>query len=109
MPVAENRDPRAIELRLQVGLRAVRDDEIRAQGEDALDVRVEQRADARQRLHLGRELVVAADGDDLRPGADGKEHLGQRRNQRHDARGSGSAAAARTRAIRERERCAPRR
>ena len=31
----------------------------------------------RQRLHFGRELVVAADADHLRSGADRKQHLGQ--------------------------------
>src|SRR5262249_15741534 len=51
-----------------------------------LHVRIEQRTDTRQRFHLGRKLVVAADRDDLWAGADGKQHFGQRRYQRHDAR-----------------------
>ena len=49
------RMPARVELCLRVGLRAVDDDEVRPQRQDALGVRVEQRADARQLLHLRRE------------------------------------------------------
>ena len=44
--IVEDADARALELRLQVGLRAVDDDQIRPQRQDALDVGIEQRADA---------------------------------------------------------------
>ena len=53
-------------------LAPVDDDEIRLQRQDPLDVRIEQRSDARQLLHLGRIGVEAADGDDLRTCADAR-------------------------------------
>ena len=65
--IAERAVTRSPELRLQVGLRAVDDDEIRPQRQDALGVGIDQRADLRQRLHLGRELVVAADATTCDP------------------------------------------
>ena len=83
--IDERPDAGARELRLQVRLRAVDDDQVRPQRQDALGVGIEQRADARQLLHLRRELVEAADADHLRSGADREQHLGQRRHERHDA------------------------
>jgi hypothetical protein len=72
-------------LRAQIGLRAVEDDEVRPQRKDPLDVRIEQRADARQRVHLGRKAIVAADGDDAIARAHREQHLGRRGNDRDDA------------------------
>ena len=61
----------------EIVLAAIDDDEVRPQRQNALDVGVEQRADAGKRCDLGRLLVVAADGDDAWPGADGKQNLGR--------------------------------
>ena len=65
--VDEDRNLRALELLPQVGLAAVDGDQIRLQREDALDVRIDERADALQLLDLRRIAIEAADGDDLRP------------------------------------------
>jgi hypothetical protein len=53
-------------------LRTVDDDEIRAQGENSLGVGIQQRPDARKRFRFRREVVIAADADDLRAGANGE-------------------------------------
>jgi hypothetical protein len=74
--IVEDADARARELLLEFRLAAVDDRRDRLERQDALDVRIEQRADVRQRLHLGRISVVAADRDNARPGADLVEHLG---------------------------------
>ena len=74
------------ELRQHIGLAAIDDDEIRPEREDALDVRVEQRAHPWQALDLRREMVEAADANDPRPGAEREQHLGDRGDQRDDSR-----------------------
>ncbi len=74
------------ELGFQRVLRTVGEHEDRAEREDPFHVGIQQRAHARQLLHLGRVVVVAADGDHLRACADGEEHLGQCRHERNDAR-----------------------
>src|SRR5262245_51620710 len=84
-------DAGAGELRLQFGLRPVDNDEIRTQRKNPLGVRIEQRSNARQRFRFGREVIIAADTDDLPPGADCKQHFGHVRHER-DAPTSRSAA-----------------
>ena len=49
------------------------------QREDPFRIRIEQRADARKPLHLGRIRIEAADAGHPAAGADGKEDLGERR------------------------------
>ena len=83
--IVEERNRRALELLLQIGLAAVGDDEIGPQRNDALGVGIDQRADGRQRSHFRRLDVVGADGDDLRPGADREQDLGDVRDERNDA------------------------
>ena len=72
------------ELRLQILLAPVDRDEIRPEREDPLEVRIEQRPDPLEILHLRRVLVEAADADDLRSRANREQHLGERRHQRDD-------------------------
>src|SRR4029453_103009 len=86
----------ARDLPLQFALRSIDNDEIRTQRQNPLGVRIEQRPDARQRFRVGREVVIAADADDLRSGADGKQHLGDVRDERDDTT-SGSTARGRPR------------
>src|SRR5262249_2979297 len=81
------------ELRLQFGLRPVDNDEIRTQRKNPLGVRIEQRSNAGQRFRFGREVVIAADADHLRSGADREQHLGYVRHERDDPT---SRSAART-------------
>ena len=64
MLVAEVRDPGAIEPLDQLLLRRVDDDEVRFDGEDALDARIEQPAHPRQTIDVGGKVIVAADGRD---------------------------------------------
>ena len=85
VPVVEDGNRRPLELPLEVGLRAVDGDEIGSQRHHPFDVGIEERADPGQRRHLGRIGVEAAHRHDLRTGADGEEHLGERRDQRDDA------------------------
>ena len=84
MCVAEHRHARPCQLLPQVVLGAVDHRQVRPQTEDTLEIGIEQCADARQPVHLGRLVVVAADGHDTRPGADGKEDLCRRGHQRHN-------------------------
>ena len=70
MSIREDPNARARELAFQLGLRAVHDDEVRPQRKDPLGIGVQQRADARKRFGLRRKVIVGADADDLRPGAD---------------------------------------
>ncbi len=77
---------RALELRAQVRLAGVNHHEIRAQRQDPLDVGIDQRADSRQLLDLGRKPVEAADRHDLRARADREQHLGDGGDDRDDAR-----------------------
>ena len=78
MDVGKIRHARPIQLRPQIVLRAVDDDQVGPQREDPLDVRIEQRANAGQLLDCGRKAVVAADGDDAIAGAHREQHLGGR-------------------------------
>ena len=75
----------SIELRAQLRLRAVDDDEIGTERDDAFDVGIEQRADARQLPDFWRKPIVAADRHDAIAGTHGEQHLGGRRNDRDDA------------------------
>ena len=87
VPVFVVANRRARQLRHQIGLTAVEQHEIRPERDDAFHIRIEQRADSRERLHLGRILVVAADRDDAIARADGEDHLGQRGHEADDPRG----------------------
>ena len=89
MAIVEHADAGARELLLQVGLAAVHDHQVRLQRKDALDIRIEQGADARQLRHRRRVRVVAADGDHARAGTDFVKHLGHRGDEGDDARGLG--------------------
>ncbi len=80
MPVVEDRYRGARELRHKILLRAIHEHEIRPQADDSLDVRIEQRTDARQIFHLWR-VVITAHGRQLRPCADGEEHVCERWHQ----------------------------
>ncbi len=60
-------------------------DEVGLVGGDRLDVRLVGREVGRR--HLGGEVGLVVDGDDLVAGADGEEHLRRRRRQRDDALG----------------------
>ena len=57
--VQEQRDSRALELLVEVGLCVVHDHEVRLERQHALDSRIEQ-PDARQPFHLGGEAIVVA-------------------------------------------------
>ena len=87
MLVVEDRNRRAFELSLEVLLAGVGEHEIGPKGEDALEIRIDQCADARAGLHFGRIAVEAADAGHFGSGPDGKEHFRQRRYQRHDPLG----------------------
>ena len=84
--VREHRDLRAIELRFQVLLRAVDDDQVGSQRQNPLQVGIQERPHARQRSDRRRLLIVAAHRDDLRARADRKQDLCHCRHQRDDAR-----------------------
>jgi len=81
------------ELSLQSGLRPIDNDEIWTQRKNPLGIRIEQRSDARERFRLGREVVIAADADHLRSGADREQHFRDIRDERDDP-ASWSAARA---------------
>ena len=85
MPVDEHADAGPRELRPQIALAAVDDDEVGPQRQDPLDIGIEQRADARQLVTSGGNVVEAADRDDLRPGADREQHLGDGGDEGDDA------------------------
>jgi ribonucleoside-diphosphate reductase alpha chain len=70
----------ALELRPELRLRAVNGNQVGAQRQDLLDIRVEQRADFLQLVDLWREMIEAADRDHLRSAAHGEEDLGHRGN-----------------------------
>ena len=84
--VHERGDSCPSQLRQDVGLAAVDDDQIRPEREDPFDVGIEQRPHSRQALDLRREMVEAADANDPRTRADGEQHLGDRGDQRDDSR-----------------------
>ena len=86
MPIDERRNADALQTRDQLGLADVDDDEIGLQRQDALEVRVQQRADARPLRGLGRIRVEARHADDLIAGADREEHLGDRGDEADDSR-----------------------
>ena len=67
------------------GRMRIDDDEIRPQREDALDVRVEQRTDARDALDLRRKVVEVAHAGEPVADADREEHFRDRRDQRNDS------------------------
>jgi hypothetical protein len=92
--VGECRNAGPVELRAHIRRGPVDHHEIRAQPENLLDVRVEQRANPHETLHLGRPVVEAAHGDDVRSRTDGEEHLGDRGDNRHDASGRGASRRA---------------
>ena len=85
--VVEDRNRRALELSLEVLLAGVGEHEIGPKGEDALEIRIDQCADAWARLHFGRVAVEVADTGHFGSGPDGKEHFCQRWHQRHDPLG----------------------
>ena len=87
MPVHIHGYPRPPQLRAQVGLAAIDRDQVRSQGENPLDVGIDERAHAWKPANLRREVIEAADGDHLRPGADGEQHFSDRGDQGHDASG----------------------
>ena len=72
------RHVRALELLSQVRLGAVENHQVGPQREDPLHVGIEQGADPRQPIDLGREPVVAPDGDQPIAGAHREQHLGGR-------------------------------
>ena len=100
--VIEPRHARAIEARDQLLLRAVDDDEIRFQRENALDVRIDQRAHSLPRRDLGRILVVARHADDLIARAHGEEHLGDGGDERNDPLGAELLLSSKVREARKR-------
>ena len=75
MHVAEDRDPGACELALQLGLRVVHDDEIGLERKNALDAGIQEPADAREPLDLRREPVVGSDTGQPIAGAHGEQHF----------------------------------
>src|SRR5262245_30008564 len=79
-----HRDLRAFQLRAEIRLTRVDRNQIRPQREDPLDVGIEKRTDALQLTDLWRISIEAADGDHLRAGTDGEQHLGHRRNEGDD-------------------------
>jgi hypothetical protein len=84
MRIREIGDLCPIELRSELRLRAVDDDEIGTHRDDPFDIGIEERAHSRQLLHFGRELIVAADRGNPIARAHGEQHLGGRRDDRHD-------------------------
>ena len=76
---------RALDLRPEIVLRSVHDDEIRFQRDDALDVGIDEAADLRARQRLWRIAVEIADADHARARAHREQHLGRRRDDRDDA------------------------
>src|SRR5262249_26709623 len=75
----ELRDGGAVHLSGEVVLRSVQDDEVRAEGKDPLDVGVQQRADAREPVDLGRVVIEAADRHDAWSCAECEQNLSGRR------------------------------
>jgi hypothetical protein len=73
MRVWQDCDSCALQLRARVCLARVQDDEIGAEREDALHVRVEKATHSRDFWGAVGELVEAADTDDLRSGTQRKE------------------------------------
>jgi hypothetical protein len=73
--IVEERYGGAFELRLELCLAAVGDHEIGPQRNDLLGVGIDQRANGRQRSHLGRLDIVRTDGDHLWPRADRVENF----------------------------------
>ena len=69
---------------IEIGLRAVHDNQIRPQRQDAFDVRIDQSADPRKPLRFGRVVVETADADNTVAGAHGEEHLGRGGNDGDD-------------------------
>ena len=80
-----DRNARAIQLRAQIRLRSVQDHEVGLQRENSLDIRIEQRPDARQLLDLRRKPIVAPDGDNPVARSHREQHLRRRRDDRDDA------------------------
>ncbi len=107
VPVAEGLETSTFELRVQLRLRAVDDHEVWPQRQDALGVRIDQRANLRECLHFGGELVEAADCHHLRAGADREQHLGNRGDERYDSprRGGGVPALRQRRVEQEADEC----
>jgi hypothetical protein len=61
-------------------LAAIHDDEVWAERENALEIRVQQRPDPRQLRHFWWELVEAANPDDAVAGTECEQHFGHRRD-----------------------------
>ena len=87
VPVRVCPDARPLQPDLEIGLRTIGHDQVGLEREDAFRVGIEQGADAGQGLHLGGEVIEAADGDDMWSRADGEQHLGDGRDERDDPRG----------------------
>jgi len=85
MLVEEYRNVRALHLRSKVRLRAVHDHQIRLQGDDALDVGIDQAADLGTLQRFGWIDIEIADAYHARSRAHGEQHLGDRRHNRNDA------------------------
>ena len=83
--VHERGDSCPSQLRQDVSLAAVDDDQIRPEREDPFDVGIEQRPHSRQALDLRREMVEAADANDPRSRADREQHLGDRGDEGDDS------------------------
>ena len=84
MRIRKIRDLRPIELRSELRLRAVDDDEIGTHRDDPFDIGIEERAHSRQLLHVGREPIVAAHCGNPIARAHGEQHLGRRGDDRDD-------------------------
>ena len=82
--VVEGRNAQPLQPLDQIALRAVEDDEVGPERDDALEIRIDQGADARSRLDGRRIVIEARDSHDLIARADGEEHLGHRGHQRDD-------------------------
>ena len=85
MPVPKDGNADARQTRDQFLLRLVDDDEIGSQREDAFEVGVHERADARPAADLGRVLVETRHAHDGRACADGEEHLSDGWDERDDS------------------------
>src|SRR3954469_4792781 len=79
------RDLRAIELRTEIRLTRIDNDQIRMQRHVPLDVRIEQGPHALQLRDRRWIAIEAADGGHLIAGADGEEHFGDGRDEGDNA------------------------
>src|SRR5262249_19877607 len=68
-------------------LAAVRNDEIRMEFDDLLDVGIDQPADSRPFFHFRRKVIVVTDRNDIAPHAQGKQGLGHARHDGNNAAG----------------------